>query len=89
MAWTLHGDILCEDGEPLLRLKPSNPSGWGHLRAQAAARKIAAAPDLLEALNMAVDFIENCTDDDPQRSDKFFACREAWNAAIAKATLCA
>ena len=48
-TWTLHGDILCEDDEPLLRLKPSDPGGWAALRCQSAARKVAAAQDLLAA----------------------------------------
>lgn len=58
----------------------------GDKDAERHAKLIAAAPDLLKALKLAANFIENVTDEDPQRQDKFFEAREAWNAAIAKAT---
>lgn len=47
-----------------------------------AGHLMAGARELHHALVMAVDFIENCTDDDPDRSDRFFACREAWRKAF-------
>lgn len=49
-----------------------------------AAQLMSAARELNHALLMAVDFIENVTDEDPERTDKFFACREAWRAAFLK-----
>ncbi len=49
-----------------------------------AAQLMSAARELNHALLMAVDFIENVTDEDPDRSEKFFACREAWREAFAK-----
>jgi len=45
----------------------------------------AAAPKLLDALRKCASFIENVTDDDPDREAKFFACRKAWREAIADA----
>lgn len=55
-------------------------------RAGAAnARTIAAAPDMLAVLRLCADFIENATDDDPERASKFIMCREAWRNALAKA----
>ena len=48
------------------------------------AQLMSAARELNHALLMAVDFIENVTDEDPHRTDKFFACREAWRAAFRK-----
>lgn len=36
----------------------------------------------LKALRMCVDFIENVTDDAPDRQERFFECREAWRAAF-------
>lgn len=40
--------------------------------------------ELLTALRACAHFIENVTDDDPERTTKFFAVREAWRNAIAK-----
>ncbi len=44
-----------------------------------------AAPDLYAALNACAGFLENVTDDDPNRNDKFFRCRELWRNAFTKA----
>lgn len=44
----------------------------------------AAAPDLLAALRLCASFIENVSEDTPDRTDRFFACREIWRAALAK-----
>jgi len=44
-----------------------------------------AAAELNAALRLAVDFIENVADDNPERQMKFFAVREAWRVAFAKA----
>ena len=52
---------------------------------EANARLLASAPRLLDALRKCIDFIENVTDDDPARQEKFFACREAWRNAFADA----
>lgn len=52
---------------------------------QANAWLLAAAPKLLGALCKCVDFIENVTDEDPARQEKFFACRETWREAFAAA----
>ena len=49
------------------------------------AAPVAAAPELLAAVKDMADFIENVTDEDPDRQDKFFAVRESWRKAIAKA----
>ncbi len=54
-------------------------------RRERMARLLCAAPELLAALGACADFIENCTDDDPQRSEKFFATRALWRNAFAKA----
>jgi hypothetical protein len=50
------------------------------------ARLIAAAPELLAALQKAAWFIENVSDDTPDRTELFFETREAWRNAIAKAS---
>ena len=54
-----------------------------HPADEANARLLAAAPRLLEALRKCAGFIENVSADDPERSEKFFACREAWRDALA------
>lgn len=46
-----------------------------------------AAPELLEALRLCVHFIEDVTEDDPNRTQRFFEAREAWRKAFAKADL--
>ena len=56
-----------------------------HPADEANARLLAAAPKLRDALRKCVDFIENVTDDDPARQEKFFACREAWRNAFGDA----
>jgi len=45
---------------------------------------ICAAPELLVALQDAWDFIENVTDDDPGRNDKFFELRAKVREAFYK-----
>jgi hypothetical protein len=52
-------------------------------RAEANACLAAAAPALAHALRMAADFIENVADETPGRTERFFACREAWRNALA------
>lgn len=47
---------------------------------KAHAQLVAAAPDLLAALEIAAHFIENGGD-----TEAFFRCREAWRNAFAKA----
>lgn len=39
---------------------------------------------LTTALRLAADFIENVSEDDPKRTEKFFAVREAWRTAFAE-----
>lgn len=61
-------------------------NSWdGAVNHEANARLIAAAPDLLAALQKAAWFIENATDETPNRTQLFFEARAAWSAAIAKA----
>jgi len=44
-----------------------------------------AHADLLEALRMCAHFIENVSESTPDRTERFFACRESWRRAIARA----
>jgi hypothetical protein len=44
-----------------------------------------AAFSLRAALTLCVEFIENVSDDDPDREDKFFAVRAAWREAYSVA----
>lgn len=60
--------------------KPGNREKDDFDTETANARLIAAAPDLLEALQMAARFIED-GDNSPHT---FFECREAWRNAFAK-----
>ncbi len=40
--------------------------------------------ELVKALKVAAQFIENVGEEDPERTAKFFAVREAWRNALAK-----
>lgn len=44
-----------------------------------------AAGELLTAVQALAWFIENVTDDDPDRTNRFFCARETWREAIALA----
>lgn len=57
-----------------------------HENAAANARLISAAPELLETLCNAWNFIENVTDEDPDRTAKFFALREQVRNTLYKVT---
>ena len=63
---------------PMMMVKVAKVSGANHQEAQANARLIAAAPDLLEALKDALCALECCGKD-------YLAASKA-QAAIAKAT---
>lgn len=52
---------------------------------EAIARLMAAAPKLLATVKSLAWFIENVTEDDPERSRRFFEVREAWRDVIAEA----
>jgi hypothetical protein len=75
------GDELCAFG----RCIDSAKEIVGDLSESEDADEESTEQVLVDALNKAVDFIENCTDDDPERTTKFFAAREAWREAFAKA----
>ena len=50
-------------------------NGWRSDQQEVDARLMAAAPDLLETLQEAWHFIEDISEDDPERITKFFALR--------------
>ena len=58
-----------EDGDPNTITTPSIPS-------------LDALTKYHHAMSLAVDYIENGDEDDPDLTKKFFACREAWRAAF-------
>ena len=49
-------------------------------------RKRNAAEELYETVKHLAWFIENVSDDDPNRTDKFFVAREMWRKALRHAT---
>jgi hypothetical protein len=79
--------VAAEIGAPI-----PDDADWGSDETAAAAAAVCAAlraaglvPELLAALRTCAAFIENVSDDTPERTARFFACRESWRAAIAKA----
>jgi len=68
---------------PMMMVKVAKVSGANHQEAQANARLIAAAPDLLEALKDALLHVGNQGD---VGVDEWIACERKALAAIAKAT---
>lgn len=86
--WTLNTNLRtpvvgidCEDGGPLLPIVET-VSGYNVKQAEANACLIAAAPDLLLALEMLLDWHLSTVEDD---GEEYSAVRDA-RAAIAKAT---
>lgn len=83
--WTVYNNRVCvwvyaPDGKPVCKVDDA-----ARIEARANATIIAAAPDLLAALRMCADFIENVDESTPDRTERFFACRESWRRAIARA----
>lgn len=86
--------IVCPDNGFVVAVIPYDPEVQSdedpdydtvvrHPEDEANARLLAAAPRLLSALRKCAWFIENVSADDPERSEEFFACREAWRDALA------
>lgn len=64
-----------------------NYAHYSEPMARANRQLIASAPVLLEAVQKLAWFIENVSEDTPNRNDLFFEARETWRNAIAQATM--
>ncbi len=91
--WHVHGDnhtlIHADDGRQMLAeaLRDHIMKGWAITlpEAQANARLIAAAPEMLEALEWCADVIGHNSCSDGQPNNGFVIALEHARAAIAKA----
>jgi hypothetical protein len=81
---TLHSgdlDVISADGR-IAMIDDSRATGWNEPTIKANARLIAAAPDLLNALDGLLDYLRDYDADYPEAAPIFGKAR----AAIAKAT---